>query len=269
MPTNFDGTIGSVTELRDRMQAAGFGSLHHAHIRYWFRGQADASWDLTPGVYRPNFKLTNTADETERLNKERHLTQDFRAMSAGLLTAPKSEAELYFIQQHYRMPTRLLDWTTNPLAGLYFAVERADAKEDAALWMMDAYALGPDQGGKWPNGRVFNGIASSRSPLFEDALHPIFRWQDDPGKFPEFILPVRPDQFDRRIALQRGCFTFHPPTKGILTQALTRNLKAYKIPAASKGPLLKELALLGVDTFSIYGDLDHLADYLKFVHGVA
>jgi hypothetical protein len=257
----FDADVSSVADLLAAIRASGLSGLRHAHVRVWFRGQSNSSWQLTPGVYRPSFQVT---DEDARLSKERHLTQDFRAMSAGLLSGTKSEAELYFIQQHYRMPTRLLDWTTSPLAALYFAVGSAPT-DDAAVFALDAYTLGPDQGGKWKDGKSFQGIASSRSQLFEESLHPIFRWRDK-SHFPGFIVPVRPDQFDRRISLQRGCFTFHPPGCGTLTNATSRNLKSFRIPASAKGKVLEELALLAVDEFSIFGDLDHLAEYLKYVH---
>jgi hypothetical protein len=261
--TPYDGEVKTVTELLEVIQSTGLLGLHHAHIRGWFRGQSDSSWELTPGVYRPNF---NVSDEVSRLAKERHLTQDFRAMSAGLLASPISECDLYFVQQHYRMPTRLLDWTTNPLAALHFAVE-SHPNSDGAFVIVDAYKLGPDQRGKWRDGRAFEGVASSQSPLFEEALWPIFQWQD-PEHFPSFILPVRPNQFDRRITLQRGCFTFHPPECGTLKKDVFRGLKAYCVPSASKPKLHQELALLGVDQFSIFGDLDHLAGHLKSAHRV-
>jgi hypothetical protein len=185
-------------------------------------------------------------------------------MSAGHLTSPKDESDIYFIQQHYRMPTRLLDWTTSPLAALHFAVESNEGS-DAALFAMDAHDLGPGQNGKRKDGGDFQGIATSRDPDFVKALFPIFRWKDR-SDFPGFILPVRPDHFDRRIALQRGCFTFHPPDRGTLTKNEVRTLKVFRIPAAVKPRIRSELALLGVDQFSIYGDLDHLAVYLKYVH---
>jgi hypothetical protein len=115
---NDDENITCVINLYVRIKSISLEE-HHAHKRRWFRGQSDAEWGLWPGVYRPGF---TAADEDDRLMKERHLTQDFRALSAGLLTSSKNEADLYFLQQHYRMPTRLLDWTTSPLAALYFAV---------------------------------------------------------------------------------------------------------------------------------------------------
>jgi hypothetical protein len=257
----FDSDVGSVSELLRAIQECGLSGLTHSHIRVWFRGQSDASWALSPGVYRPNF---NAEHEDARLLKERHLTQDFKALSAGLLSGARSDAEVYFLQQHYRMPTRLLDWTTSPLAALYFAVESLSAV-DAAIFVLDAYALGPHQQAKWKDGRDFCGIASSRNKIFEEALRPIFSWQDKKF-FPDFILPVRPDQFDRRISLQRGCFTFHPPGFGVLTKDVSPGLKAFRIPSEAKCKLLEELAMLAVDEFSIFGDLDHLAGYLRYVH---
>ena len=261
MNYTIEADVNSVTDLLGAIRKCGFSGLHHSHIRVWFRGQSDATWDLSPGVYRPSF---SAPDEAARLLKERHLTQDFRAMSAGLLAGAKSEADLYFIQQHYRMPTRLLDWATSPLAALYFAVTSASST-DAIVFAVDAYQLGPDQKAKWKNGNDFHGIAHSRHPLFEEALHPIFRWQDK-SRFPNFILPVRPDQFDRRISLQRGCFTFHPPNCGPLVQSVSPSLKAFRVSGSAKHKLREELSLLSIDEFSIFGDLDHLAEYLKFVH---
>jgi hypothetical protein len=254
-----DGKVESVTSLLQEIEKSGLLGSPRAHIRVWFRGHADVSWELSPGVYRPNF---NVRDEDERLSKERQLTQDFGVMSAGLLSSPRSDVELYFLQQHYRMPTRLLDWTTNPLAALYFASTLHPDKE-GFLFMMDASRLGPDQRAAWPDGTEFRGIATSRNGHFERALHPIFRWREPEGRFPSFIVPVRPHHFDRRIALQRGCFTFHPPGRGTLTKHENGSLKVYSISPDAKKRLGRELPLLGVDHFTVYGDLDHLAEYLK------
>jgi hypothetical protein len=43
------------------------------------------------------------------------------------------------------MPTRLLDWTTNPLAALHFIV-REDLSHDGELFLMDAYQIAHTQG---------------------------------------------------------------------------------------------------------------------------
>lgn len=184
----------------------GLAAERHAHVRLWFRGQSEAGLQLQPGVYRPEFPAKN---EAERLRIEQHLAQDFRVQAAGLLTGRETEAELYFLQRHYRMPTRLLDWTNSPLPALYFAVTE-NAGTDAELFMMDAYQLSICQ-----KAEDFEGIATARNPIYEKALNIIFRWRKH-DEFPEFSIPVRPDHFDRRVSLQRSCFTFHVRKRPVL-----------------------------------------------------
>jgi hypothetical protein len=102
------------------------------------------------------------------------MAQDFRYVSGlrkSLRDDEEDDVELYFLQQHYGMPTRLLDWTNNPLAALYFATSK-EPQKDAELFMIDALGLACEQGinrEEWP------GIATSRRRKFQDAVAIITR----------------------------------------------------------------------------------------------
>jgi hypothetical protein len=254
-PTPAPAVIQSVDDFLRELGAIGFVGARQRHVRVWFRDQPESGLPLQPGVYRPTFPAAN---EAERLLTEQHLAQDFRVESAGLLTGRERDDELYFLQQHYRFPTRLLDWTHNPLASLFFAVGKPNF--DGEIFLMDAYQMDT-------SGFTNFGAPTSRHPVFKKALDEIMDWHKGAG-FPDFIIPIRPDHFDRRIAYQQSCFTFHVPKKSVLTTSENRTLRSFVIPAAAKPAIKTQLSLLGVDEFRIYGDLESLAKRLKTAHGI-
>jgi hypothetical protein len=237
--------ITGVAELLTELEKRELNKAH-AHVRYWFRGQSKAGLALQPAVYRPSFgQYTN---EEDRFQIEKHLYEDFRGFSAGIRTGRETDADIYFLQQHYRMPTRLLDWTSNALAALYFVCTEHDG-EDGELFFMDAYKLSEI------------GIATSRHPVFKGAVKALVDWSH-PDVLPDFIFAVRPDHFDRRMSLQRSCFTFHVPKEKVLVSTDNNSVVSWKVNGVNKSKIMRQLSLLGIDHFSVYGDLEHLAKTL-------
>jgi len=258
MAVKYSGEISSIQDLLNILDAANIYKANHAYLRNWFRGQT-SHFDLQPGVYRKEFNVTN---ENERLLKEQHLSQDFRVQSAGLFKNSITDTERYFVQQHYRMPTRLLDWSLSPLSALYFATLSKDT-EDGELYLMDAFQLYITQKAE----HAFKGVPTSRHPIFDKALNVIFLWQTI-DKFPEFIIPVRPDLTDIRINQQKGCFTFHVPQHPILSTKENDSLKVYAIPALKKVTIRNQLKVFGIDNFNVFQDLESLAKTIKSNHKI-
>jgi len=138
--------------------------------RWAFRGQADASWDLIPRSMRPGERLSfqdstlrAPLDRDRQIQAEWSLLADFIELAdeigfqlPGDLTEvrfpwkrhetplygdqpwpPTNLLELAAIAQHHGVPTRLLDFTFNPLVAAYFAAAQPTTSAYLAVWAVD------------------------------------------------------------------------------------------------------------------------------------
>lgn len=88
-----------------------------------FRGTADSEYKLLPGLAR----LKNIEEDTEREMINAFLTRRPDAFN-GL-----TDFDILAKMQHYGLPTRLLDFSINPLVALYFACESKMSKNGRVL----------------------------------------------------------------------------------------------------------------------------------------
>lgn len=88
-----------------------------------FRGIADSNYELLPGLAR----LNNLREDTEKELINDFLTHRPDAFS-GLV-----DFDILAKMQHYGLPTRLLDFSINPLVALYFACESKKSKDGRIL----------------------------------------------------------------------------------------------------------------------------------------
>lgn len=116
-----------LVELRKKCAEKGGFSLFN---KLFFRGQANAGWDITPSVFR-----------NDLLNIETDLIKAALMRNPADFIKLTSDFDRLTKLQHYGLPTRLLDVTTNPLVALYFACQERE-KENGAVYFKFAYSKG-------------------------------------------------------------------------------------------------------------------------------
>ena len=234
----------------------------------WYRGCGRDDYGLLPSLYRhPDQR---TIQEIARL--EQDMMVRFRQRSIPLQPRPFTDDwDVLFFMQHYRIPTRLLDWSENPFVGLYFAVMSAHFKltstgrqkfeAPAAVWILNPvlwnrHALshqGYDGGVLTQGDGALNGYQPRQT--FEEM-----------NKSPVALYGAHNSP---RIVAQRGVFTiFGQNTAALETVFDTDSFPndcLYKV-LLSKGylPRLKNAILdHGITESSIFPDLEGLAQEIR------
>ena len=80
-----------------------------------FRGMADHRWELLPSIARQTLITEQT---------EHKMVNELMLLYPEEFANISSEFDLLAKMQHYGLPTRLLDFTTNPLVALFFACQK-------------------------------------------------------------------------------------------------------------------------------------------------
>ncbi len=213
----------------------------------YFRGHSDGNnWKLLPTLFR----LFNSGKRIECIEDlEKKLLEKFQRHSHPYLKiTPQSEVEWLALGQHFGLPTRLLDWTENPLVALFFAVNEPFDHE-SIVWIIDP--------GYW------------YSMNFEIPLNEI-----------KNIHMFFPKSIDNRIIAQKSCFSIHPlPKNNEIISSIeidyengnaARDLELKKVILPSdikiKAEILRSLNTLGIDHQFIFPDLSGLCKKIIFEH---
>lgn len=220
---------------------------------YWFRGHPRKDLLLEPRVLR-----TFDGDDERRDGQaieaaEQMINQRFRREAASLLPEPLDPADLYFLAQHHGLPTRLLDWTTNGLAALFFTAVSHPEHDGEVIATVPDWRMTTDD----PQGRRAQLLAEAPFPqrhtVVRDAVSYLFGEGERPAA--PMVVPVLPDLRFQRMLQQGACFTLHLPGSGsVREEAVVR----FVIPRDRKSDLVRSLRALGMSWSRLFPDLDHL-----------
>lgn len=243
VPGGAPAAIDNVADLLQRLRGG-----RATRRTLWYRGQANYAWGLVPRVARNRGFFVGERDMLKRFRQD---------ASPRVREAPATTWEWMFLAQHYGLPTRLLDWTENPLIGLYFAINDITAGQsepvDGALFELDPERL--------------NAVSAKGSPrviMFdEDEVLEEYLPEVATGQKRQPIAAVARRYFDRLVA-QVGTFTVsnheHMDIESVDGGSCVNRVR---VPATAKAFILDELSDMNINASTVYPDLTHLAEHVK------
>lgn len=245
-----------------------------------FRGQRYSEWKAAPKLFRKDVGLSKY---------EKFAVRDLISVHPQEFQFDQTMFDRLVRMQHYGLPTRLLDVTTNPLVALYFACEDHHEKGEPQDGKVQAFFTSRDNERYFDSDQVSclanlaNLTGEEKDELFSAAenmsleefnLAPItsrllwfvqnekphFIPKIDPNHLLQNVL-VKPKMSNRRIIAQSGAFIiFGAPLKD--ESRTNIKIKRINVPADRKPKIRGELELLGVHASTIFPELDKAATYI-------
>lgn len=229
-------TITSIDDFHAMVQS-------YSHSIVLYRGVPEAKFEPISSfglsIIR-NEELRKDAQEYHYevgLDTEVAAIEEFKRLAIPHLDIlPKNDWEWIVVAQHYGIPTRLLDWTSNPLVALYFAtfdhIEHLDS--DAAIYVLDT----------------------------QDMAYPDY----DKSPFDiSTVVHYAPPHLTNRIAMQSSEFTVHPDPKKPFRAG---NVFKWIIEEEAKIDLLVCVETYGIGPATIYPGLEGVARHISRSFGL-
>lgn len=243
-----------------------------------FRGHGDhQNYKLLPQIFRYK-DIGDGKYCTEYSQLEYNILKDFISEASRFIKdVPVGDVPAWLeIAQHFGVPTRLLDFTENPLVALYFACSET-ANTDASVWILNEYAYNL----KLHNESGLVLAAKSQWLVNEIITNEIVNKISNPC-VPNQGIPYpwiyKPVYREERMNLQSSIFmiwgakqnqlTDFISTDDYMTDEQPTNAKHgiicyVEIPADSKESIIQQLNLVGINNKFIYPGIDGVGKYIK------
>lgn len=197
-----------------------------------FRGQRE-SWPLLPLVARDAGLLGGEGQILEEFKREAFPFLDRKELSSLQWLA---------LAQHCGLPTRMMDWTRNPLAALWFAVKEPPKDQARAV--------------VWAHSYQFSDVISDSNG-------------EDPFKISK-VHVYFPEHVYHTIQAQDGVFTVHPRVVSFeqfeTIKAADLLLTKIEIPSEAFRFMRHSLYRLGIHDGSLFPGLSGIAGKIKYKH---
>lgn len=232
---------------------------------YCFRGIKNINYLLQPRAVNERLCKVEYNDFDQPL-------EVFRREASGYLRNTCGDDKIKWMQyaQHFGVPTRLLDFSTNPLVALYFSC--GESEHDGVLWMINIQ--------KYERVASINYMYAQNltSLLPGEYLNYILESFSFEKLYPAFFIP---EYIDARMTAQASRFLLWPNTQFALEDIISSdNFMSDKnvvydnsfhskfilkmvVPKDRKKSLLKELDLLGINEKALFPGLDSIGAYIN------
>lgn len=259
-----------------------------ASSSFIFRGMSNKEYYLLPSIFRKVVKTFDDDDFTKIENykylayvKEKQILQDFIGEAACYIKGIPANDYLRWAEyaQHFGTPTRLLDWTTNPLIALYFAC-KDDENTDGSIWILNEV----NYLRFCHNNSEFIKAHSSGDLTFKEIFNTFFEKGDSVSL--DYPLIYTPYYVDSRMSAQSSMFMFwgnqekafeqliteenymsiQTPTNGIYYKYDDQNnhvLLKLIIPRHSKISIVRQLETVGINEKTLFPGLDGIGRYIE------
>jgi hypothetical protein len=252
-------------------------------FEFFYRGHSDSSFKLLPSIYRKNSFIRN----------EDKIFKEIILRTPNDFINEKTAIEKLVKMQHYGIPTRLLDISSNPFIALYFACkEHPDKDGEIIIFKIPKNEI------KFYDSDTVSIIAnlSKRQSNFDISLiddlklehfniteEIAFLLHEIREEKPHFLPIINKDDFNKVIAVkvklnnqriikQNGAFLIFGINKSKMKSAqfpdnwIYNNSFKYSnfsIDKAQKKRIINGLDILGINESTLFPEIDNQAKYIK------